>query len=137
MILSKSSEHTIRILSYFALHENEIYSASFLSRELGIPFKYLTKLLTLLAKGGYLEPTKGRIGGFRLVRDPASVYIYEILETIDEYDGYEKCVLGFAVCDEKNPCALHEKWKLIREDINSMLKNTTLKEFRDIPNIKI
>ena len=137
MVFSKTAEYAIRILSYFALHGNEVISASALHEKLGIPYKYLTRIMTNLAKAGFLKPIKGRIGGFTLTADPSAIYLNQIVEAIDNYNGYDSCVLGFAKCDPENPCVLHEKWKAIREQINLFLKETTLKEFEGIPNFRI
>jgi len=137
MIFSKTSEHAIRILSYYAVNEGGIFSAAYLHVVLDIPFKYLTRLLTKLAKAGFLEPIKGRDGGFILIVPPEKIYLNQIVEVIDDFDNYETCVLGFSKCDPNNPCVLHNKWKGVRESINSFLKETTLKEFKEIPNLRI
>ncbi len=137
MVFSKTAEYAIRVLSYFAINKNEVISASFLHEKLDIPYKYLTRIMTNLAKGGFLEPIKGRIGGFVLCVDPAKIYLSQIVEAIDNYDGYDSCVLGFAKCDPSNPCVLHEKWEKIRDQVNTFLRETTLKDFESIHNFRI
>lgn len=137
LIFSKTSEYAIRILSYFSIHEGETLSASFLHKELGIPYKYLTRLITTLSKAGFLEPIKGRSGGFTMIKRPEDIYINEIVQAVEGSVDYEGCIMGFSSCDSKNPCLLHQKWIDIRGEIKKLLKSTNLKEFKERQNPKI
>jgi DNA-binding IscR family transcriptional regulator len=38
----------------------------------------------------------------------------------------ESCILGLPECDNRNPCPLHEQWKGIRANLNSMMDETSL-----------
>ena len=41
---------------------------------------------------------------------------------------YKGCGLGFKECSEKQPCPVHDKFKIIRDELKDMLENTTVLE---------
>jgi Rrf2 family transcriptional regulator, iron-sulfur cluster assembly transcription factor len=126
MHFSKTTEYAIRVLTYLHLHSSEPHSVSFLHKELELPYKYLTKLMTELVKKGLVTALKGRNGGFTLAVDAQSIYLCDILESIGESLEEDRCILGFETCDAANPCALHNKWLKPKMEIESMLKTTSL-----------
>ncbi|MCX6073891.1 MAG: Rrf2 family transcriptional regulator [Campylobacterales bacterium] len=126
MHFSKTAEYTIRVLSYLHRHNKTSHSVNVLHQELDLPYKYLTKLMTELAKKGLVHASRGREGGLSLARDANSIYLCDILEAIGESPEYDRCILGFDKCDALNPCALHDQWVQPKEMIETMLTTTTL-----------
>jgi Rrf2 family protein len=102
------------------------HSVKFLHKELELPYKYLTKLMTELVKKGLLNASRGRDGGFSLAMDANEIYLCDILEAIGESLESERCILGFEKCDSLNPCALHSKWVEPKNIIENMLTTTSL-----------
>jgi DNA-binding IscR family transcriptional regulator len=49
------------------------------------------------------------------------ITLFHIVEAIDGTDFTKMCVLGFSECSSKSPCAVHDKWFGLREEIYSML----------------
>ncbi|MCK9545675.1 MAG: Rrf2 family transcriptional regulator [Sulfurospirillaceae bacterium] len=138
MFFSKTAEHSIRILIYFVANEGGVFSAKTLHEALGIPYKYLTRLTTLLAKAGFLRSIKGRDGGFLLSKPAKEITLYEVVEAVEDTASYHSCVLGFKECDCENPCFLHHGWVDLREDLLSFLTKTTLEaNFKDGKYFKI
>ena len=126
MRFSKTAEYAIRVLSYLHRHDGSSHSVNVLHQELNLPYKYLTKMMTELAKKGLVNATRGRDGGLSLARDASDIYLYDILEAIGEPFAHDRCILGFDKCDASNPCALHDQWVKPKEMIETMLGATTL-----------
>ena len=126
MHFSKTTQYAVRVLGYIYCHSPKPHSAAFLHTTLELPYKYLTKLLTKLEKKGLLSSIKGRNGGFVLARDAQSITFGDILEAVDESLESQQCVLGFEMCDAKNPCALHDRWLKPKKAIDEMIEQTTL-----------
>lgn len=126
MHFSKTTEYVIRVLSYLHRHNKSSHSVKVLHQKLGLPYKYLTKLMTGLAKKGLVNASRGRDGGLRLARDADTIYLCDILEAIGESLEHERCILGFEKCDTANPCALHDQWMKPKGMIEIMLRTTTL-----------
>ncbi|WP_161795836.1 Rrf2 family transcriptional regulator [Synechococcus sp. GFB01] len=49
-----------------------------ISRNHGIPERYLEQMLTALRKGGFLKSVRGPHGGFQLTRSPEQISIAEV-----------------------------------------------------------
>lgn len=126
MHFSKTAEYAIRVLAYLHRHDETSHSVNTLHKELNLPYKYLTKLMTELVKKGLVHSSRGRDGGLILARDAKEIYLCDILEAIGESLEHERCILGFDKCDALNPCALHDQWVQPKELIETMLTTTTL-----------
>lgn len=57
----------------------------------GIPYVFLGKIFTRLAKAGLVESTEGRGGGFRLARAPEDITILDVVYAIDEGKKLFEC----------------------------------------------
>lgn len=126
MHFSKTAEYAIRVLSYLHRYPSTSHSVNLLHQELHLPYKYLTKLMTVLVKQGLVKASRGRDGGVSLARDADTIYLYDILKAIGEPLELQRCILGFDKCDAANPCALHDQWSKPKEMIETLLTTTTL-----------
>ena len=104
----------------------KVYSASVLYNTLDIPYKYLTHIMTKLAKSGILNSSKGREGGYVINKNPSEICLSDIIKAVDVDEIGGKCLLGGDTCNAKNPCSLHNKWEKPKEEIDKMLQNVTL-----------
>ncbi len=127
MILTKTTEYAVRILTFMAKENKQLYSAKHLNEKLNIPYKYLTKLMTDLARKGLLTSIKGRDGGFRLSKKSNKITLSEIVESVEGLDSFNSCVLGFHECSNSNPCAMHFVWEENKKNLLETLQNTTIK----------
>lgn len=137
MHFSKTAEYAIRVLSYLYRYKQKSHSVAFLHKELNLPYKYLTKLMTELEKKELVSASRGRDGGFTLKHDANTIYLKDILEAIGEPLESKRCILGFELCDATNPCALHDQWLKPKNIIEEMLKNTSLRSLVDEKETKI
>ncbi len=131
MILSKTSQYAIRVLSYMINSDLQVFSAHHLIHTLNIPDKYLRQLLTTLSKAGFIRSIRGREGGYVFAKNANRIYLSAIVDAVEGMDKYTSCLLGFEECDEDNPCSLHEKWAPIRKQMLDFLNNTTLAEVKN------
>ena len=134
MILTKTTEYAVRVLAYMAKEKGQLLSAKYLHEQLSIPYKYLTRLMTDLAKSGYLMSVKGRDGGFRIIKDLKEISLANIVETVEGMDSFNACILGFHECSSENPCAMHFVWEENKKQLLKTLKTTTL---NDISHLNI
>lgn len=129
MVLSRESEYAVQALLYMSRTRPEDYiSIRTISRELEIPFFYLSKILLKLIKANILVSHKGPKGGVKFSKNPDIIRVYEIIEIIDGDKLFTRCVLGLPACGGEHPCELHNEWGPIRENIKYMLQNKSLSE---------
>ncbi len=92
-----------------------------------IPRHFLSKILQTLVKQKLLKSTKGPNGGFELARAPEDIYLYEIVEAIDGLEIFSQCGLGFKRCSNNHPCPIHDEYKQLREQTESLFHGRTLR----------
>ncbi len=131
MILSKTSQYAIRVLSYMINSDLQVFSAQHLIEKLGVPDKYLRQLLTTLSKKGFIKSIRGREGGYVFAKNANKIYLIDIIDAVEGLDKYTGCLLGFPECSDDNPCSLHKKWVPIREELLAFLNGTTLAEVKN------
>ncbi|HEX7572847.1 MAG TPA: Rrf2 family transcriptional regulator [Bacteroidota bacterium] len=122
LIFSRQCEYALQAVVFLALQkEGERVSIKDLTKKLDIPYHFLAKIFQDLSRKGLLESLKGPGGGFSLGMAARDITLFHIVEAIDGVDFTQKCVMGFAECSGKHPCAVHEKWAALRDGIYSML----------------
>ena len=136
MRFQKTTEYAIRVMVYLAKNNQERFSVNALHQELQIPYKYLGRLMHTLANAGLVEVTQGKQGGYQVVRDLATIYLYHIVGVVEGLDDYQRCVLGFPECSNDNPCSLHHIWLERQESIKEMIYNTTLADLNGSAHTK-
>jgi Rrf2 family protein len=128
-MLSKTGLHAVRAMVALArLPEGAYAGAARIAQDIGAPQNYLGKLLKALADEGLVESQKGLGGGFRLLRDPRRISLLDVVEPIEHISRWSDCILGRPECSEGDPCAIHDRWKAVREAYLRMLQRTTLAE---------
>jgi Rrf2 family protein len=124
-MFSKTAQYTFRILIFMSHDPDALFSATRIHDETNIPYKYLTMLLTKLAKADLLTATRGRNGGFLLNKSTDEIYLVDILDAIDE-NNCSNCALGESACNEEFPCSLHNSYVLPKVALVEMLNSTAL-----------
>ena len=128
MRLSKTSEYAIRILSFMAKNENELFTAKYLIEKLKISDKYLRRLMTNLSKAGLIKSVQGKNGGYSFARKADEIFISNIIDAVEGYEKYLGCILGFEVCSDENPCSMHNVWAKTRDELLKTFNETSLKQ---------
>lgn len=135
MRLSKTSEYALRILIYMAQSSDLLFTAKQLVKELKISDKYLRRLMTDLSKSGFIRSIQGREGGYVFIKSPKEIFLYEIIDSVEGMEKLSGCILGFEMCSCINPCAMHNTWQYIRNDLNKVFQETKLSDM-DFDKIK-
>jgi len=127
MLVSQTSEYALRAMAWLAsAPPNEPVRASDLAEGSEIPLHYLSKILRRLVLADLLVSRKGKYGGFMLARPVTEIRFLDILAAVDAYPTQGRCAFGWGVCDEMNPCAMHESWTDLNEKILAWATNNTL-----------
>jgi len=125
-MLSKTAVHALRAVVLLAREPESYLGAATIADRIGAPRNYLGKLLQSLAQEGIVHSQKGLGGGFRLVRDPDSLSLFDVVEPIDHVSRWSGCFLGNSECNPSKPCAMHERWARVRGDYLNMLRTSTV-----------
>ncbi len=94
-------------------------------KALGSPEAFTAKILQQLVKGKLLDSFRGPTGGFVLTKD-REIKIMDVVTVIDGDGIISNCVLGFANCSNDNPCPVHHKFVVVRENLKNALLSTNI-----------
>lgn len=126
-MLSKTSTQVINALVELAkLPEGECQGAKCIAKKIKAPQNYLGKMLQNLCGRKIVVSQKGFGGGFRLSRDPKKITLYEVVEPIDNISLWAECALGLKKCSDLSPCAVHHRWKIVRNTYYEFLRTTSI-----------
>ena len=131
-MLSKKAKYAIKALLALADGaRDEPMRIADLAREEQIPPKFLELILLGLKNHGILQSRKGKGGGYLLARDPAEIYLGQIVRMFDgplapvpcaSQTAYVPC----ADCRNEAVCGVHLAMKEVRDATARVLDGTSL-----------
>lgn len=132
-IFSKTCEYAIRAVFFIAQQSSAGIRIGIKDIAQGIdsPELYLAKILQDLSRKGLIASAKGPNGGFYLTAEMLSQPLIEVVKAVDGDGLFLGCGLGLKQCSEKNPCPLHHQFKSIRNQIATMLSETSVGKFNE------
>ncbi len=100
---------------------------------------YLEQLFLRLRRAGLVESSRGRTGGYRLVRSPDKIFVAEIMTAVEEETRMTRCMGdGGAPCMGEERCIAHCLWEALGGHIRSFLSKVSLQEVLEgIPASKL
>jgi Rrf2 family protein len=132
-MFSKSCEYALQSIIFITLHSENGGAVGLkkISDSQKIPLHFLSKILQQLVKAKMLNSTKGPNGGFTLNIPPNRLRLIQVVEIIDGLDIFDRCGIGLKKCSDKNACPVHFEWKVVKNKINHLLTEKTLKELSE------
>ncbi|TAN19936.1 MAG: Rrf2 family transcriptional regulator, partial [Actinomycetota bacterium] len=79
-----------------------------IAAEMAIPRSYTPQILDALIQNGLVESRAGKTGGYRLIKDPATITVLELLEAGEGPLTPVNCALSNGPCRWDNVCPMHE-----------------------------
>lgn len=83
MQLTSFTDYGLRSLMYLAKHADRISSVKEIAEYYGISRHHLVKVVHRLGQLGYIETTKGKGGGIRLLRDAKKLRLGELIVALE------------------------------------------------------
>lgn len=96
-----------------------------------ISWRYLEQIAPLLVAAGFVETVRGPTGGYRLLRDPTTLSVAEILRVIEPADAPMKCLDNDDDCERRPICPAAGFWKGLDDVVNNYLESVTLQDLMD------
>ena len=127
LLYAKPTEYAIRALTYLALNSKDgPVSVQEIAGSEDISSHHLSKVMKNLARGKFVKPLRGPGGGYSLLKEPAGITLWEVLEGMNAHAVFEDCAIGWAKCEDSDPCPLHDRWKELRGQIQAYLQMITI-----------
>ena len=129
LLYAKPTEYAIRALTYLAAHPtDEAVSVQEIAAAEEISSHHLSKVMKNLARAKLVLPLRGPGGGYRLIRDPRIITLWEVMGCLGAQSSFEECAIGWTECSDQDPCPLHERWMETRGEIRAYLEGVTILE---------
>ena len=124
-MLNQTAIYAVRAMGFLAKQDQDTQIlSSTIATDMKIPRNFLSKIINRLVQAGLVTAVRGRGGGVKLARPAPDIFLYEIVELFMKVNDFKKCFLGLNKCD--GSCGLHLRWKIISEQLEKMLHDTTV-----------
>ncbi|MEC5164657.1 Rrf2 family iron-sulfur cluster assembly transcriptional regulator [Flavobacterium sp. PL11] len=130
-MFSKTCEYGIRATIFIASqsYQNTRVGLKDIAKKIDSPEAFTAKILQILSKSSIINSIKGVGGGFEISKlAMKQITLAQIVTALDGDRVFTGCGLGLNSCSEDHPCPVHDKFKLIRNELVHMLENTNLEE---------
>lgn len=130
MNITSKGRYALRVMLDLAQHRDEGYiSLKTIADRQGYSMKYLEMIVGSLKREGLVASTRGKEGGYRLVRDPEDYTIGEILRCIEDNLAPVACIkAGDICCEHAGECMTIPMWKELDDITNAYLDGVSLQD---------
>ena len=113
-------------LAYYG--QGEPLSLTEIATRQSLPILYLEQLFGKLRKKGFVNSTRGQLGGYTLARDASAIRIAEILTAVDEPIATTRCSKESDVgcVGKKGQCLTHDLWAGLGQHMHQYLNGNTI-----------
>ena len=127
MFLTKECDYGIRIVR--ALAEGEKRTAEEICEAENIPGQFAYKILKKMERAGFLQSSRGRDGGYWLIKSLDAITLFDIISAIDENLFINECLKEDRPCVRNGPdksCAVHHELERIQQVLTNELRLKTI-----------
>lgn len=136
MKITALEEYGLRCLLQLAKEEQEslITVAEIAQRE-SLSNEYVSKIMTLLRRGGLVESVRGVTGGYRLIKPSNEITIADLSFAVSQPLYDEEFCSGHkglsTECVHAELCGVRAVWQMVADRVNETMRNITLAEVVD------
>jgi Rrf2 family iron-sulfur cluster assembly transcriptional regulator len=126
MRLTAKGRYAVTAMLDLAVHHDEgPISLADISERQGISLSYLEQLFAKLRRNELVKSVRGPGGGYHLSRHASSIFVAEIVDSVDETVDATRCA-GRANCNHGETCLTHELWSDLSSQIHQFLSDIDL-----------
>lgn len=104
-----------------------------ISKEQGVPRKFLEKIIQDLVRGGLINSRRGSTGGYQLARAPEAISFYDVIEALEGPIAVNACVDHPSGCDQIPRCTMVGVWNEVQQKVVEVLSRTTIAALKRSP----
>jgi Rrf2 family iron-sulfur cluster assembly transcriptional regulator len=126
--LTTKGRYAVTAVLDLAIHQGggPIALADIAQRQ-GISLSYLEQLFAKLRRRGLVVSVRGPGGGYNLAREPAAIFVAEVITAVDENVDTTRCG-GEHNCKSDGPCLTHDLWMDLSDRIYGYLNGISLSD---------
>jgi Rrf2 family iron-sulfur cluster assembly transcriptional regulator len=136
-MFSKETEYALRGLVYIQSQniKGRRPGVVEIAQEIEGPQSFVAKILYRMVKGGFVESTKGKEGGFHFDKDKAEVPLKDLIIAIEGSKLFTSCGFGLKKCDCEYPCPFHFQYAPIRDALDQLVSTLTIQSMAKDDNL--
>lgn len=136
MRLTTRGRYAVTAMVDLALHgrQGPVTLADIATRQ-QISLAYLEQLFARLRKNGLVFSVRGPGGGYKLAESGLDIAVVDIVDAVDESLDATRCG-GGSDCQDGRTCLTHELWSDLSARIHAFLKEVTLGQIIERPEIQ-
>ena len=134
MKISTRIRYSVRLMVFLAktYDENIPIQMKRIAENENLSVRYLEQLIIPLRNASLVKSIQGKYGGYKLVRKPNDITIYDVVKTADGPVQLLDCIAGDENdCDFLMDCNLRRMWGLINQKIVDVFQEFTLQDFAE------
>lgn len=127
--LTRRGDYAIRaVIALGRAEPGAVIPAPRMAAITGIPRRFVAQVMAEVVRAGIAEAKVGRMGGYRLARDPGSISLLEVVEAVEGDPRRRVCVLRSAPCLWDGPCDVHAVFAAAQDALLAELGRATIAE---------
>ena len=107
-MFSQTVEYALRIMVFLADTPNQSLTTRRIAQATHVPIGYLAKVLQNLVKAGLVTSQRGFHGGFTLGKNPTTITLLDVVNTVDPICRIARCPLSLPA-HHTQLCTLHRR----------------------------
>ena len=107
-MISQTAEYALRAVAHLCSRPDEAQTTQQIANATRVPLPYLSKVLQALTRAGLLQPLRGLHGGFKLLGEPETLSVYDVVQAVDPFQRIITCPLGLEA-HGTHLCPLHRR----------------------------
>lgn len=129
MKLSTRSRYGTRILLELSRRDvDKPVQVSEISKQQGIPAKYLEQLIRILKKAGFITSVRGPKGGHIIAKNPSEITLGQLVRLFEGQTELVACISKPEKCDMADDCKVRLVWMRANKALYEILDGTTLED---------
>ena len=123
-MITREADYSIRAMLYLSQpgRAGDTVPVRELAEAADIPYRFLRRIMAELVGAGFVQSTRGRTGGFRLVVKPCMVSILDVIRTIDPLGTtLNRCVGSGEGCRREGTCPVHAQLLVLQKRLDASL----------------
>lgn len=96
--------------------------------------KYLEQIVTQLNRAGLVKSVRGAQGGYALSRPPEQITVGDVLRVVEGSLSLVDCADDEGCCEKASSCATSYVWVKIKQAVEDVVDNITLKDLVERAN---
>ncbi len=126
MQFNQATDYAFRVVLYLAhLPVGTIVPGPEIAMRQKIPVRFLLKIMHSLAQAGLVKSFRGVEGGYALLRPPAGISLYDVIEALEGPIMIQRCLSGPENCTRKSGavCTVHQALATVQATLVDNLRS--------------